>query len=364
MPSKAHNALISAAKDLLARRWEALEADAGQCDLSAAISKAVRRAVNSSTKSYRYVLPTQILAKATDEKLDCRCVQEGSDLTGSFDARTICRRVIVPFDRENHDVLGGSSDPYVNNPLRIQEITPAQRAALRNKKDFDALCDVLKYVEDHPQEACFVLDEVLRQIRDRLSRTRIIYPVPNRVSLKQVRDMSHQFLSDRTGGRRKQAVSAALFRALGAHLGLWNSVQSAHINAADRSTGNVADLTCIGAGGETILAVEVKDRRLALHQVQDKLPAARQAAIRELLFLVNGGAERRDQAAIDDLLDREFSTGQNIYIVEFTTFEEAAFVLLGEGGRRVFLKEVGAALDETRAEFQDRTAWRDLLSAL
>ena len=89
-----------------------------------AIQEAIQNSINSTTKSYRYVLPTQLLAKLIDNTLDCRCIQESSNLSGSFDARSFCKKVTVPFDRENHSVLGGSGDPYVNNPLRISAIIP------------------------------------------------------------------------------------------------------------------------------------------------------------------------------------------------------------------------------------------------
>ena len=50
--------------------------------------KAVHASVNSSTKTYRYVLP-QILSKLADPSLDSHCLQALRGGQGAFDARTV-----------------------------------------------------------------------------------------------------------------------------------------------------------------------------------------------------------------------------------------------------------------------------------
>jgi hypothetical protein len=81
--------------------------------------KAVSTSVNSSTKTFRYVLPTQLLSKLADPSLDSRCLQSQRGGQGAFDARSVAKLVIAPFDQNNENVLGGSEDPYVSNPLRV-----------------------------------------------------------------------------------------------------------------------------------------------------------------------------------------------------------------------------------------------------
>ena len=111
--------------ELLDRRWnflsKKLESEAFVEPLSEEHSRIKRLIVESLTgriKSYHYVLPTQLLAKCVDPKLDCHSLQTAYNKRGSFDARTIAHGVLVPFDQSNHRVLGGSAEPYVNNPLR------------------------------------------------------------------------------------------------------------------------------------------------------------------------------------------------------------------------------------------------------
>src|SRR5579863_2057347 len=116
---------LQEARQRLRAEWNSIQAGESQLPadvLPTKISEAISRSIDSATKTYRYVLPTQLLAKLVDADLDCRCIQVGSGLKNSFDARSVCHEVIVPFDRENHGVLGGSAEPYLNNPLRIPAI--------------------------------------------------------------------------------------------------------------------------------------------------------------------------------------------------------------------------------------------------
>lgn len=359
------NELVDRCSEELHRLWiEPLSTSSVNSSLPIEIQEAIERSINSATKTYRYVLPTQTLAKLVDPSLNSRFLQEGSGLPGSFDARSLCHKVVVPFDRENHNVLGGAPEPYVNNPLRIGSLHKDHRGAQKNKSGFDDLCSVVDYLESNSDGAGEVLKFILLAIRRRLELVDIVYPVPNRVSLVQTITILNSFLESRTGGLRLQAVSVALFRTIGRQFSVFERVNASRINAADASTGSSADLSCVDADGQVVLAVEVKDQELKLRHVQDKLPAVREQGVRELLFL---STSEPSSAAIEELSDvqqREFVTGQNIYLVSFHRFSESCLVLFGESGRREFLIQIGIALDETKADLIHRQAWRDLLGTL
>ncbi len=348
----------------LASEWLFVNTGAVPTGVDAAVRDAVHRSINSRTKTYRYVLPTQLLSKLARPELDCRSVQAGSGLAGAFDARSICHGVIVPFDRENHNVLGGSAEPYLNNPLRIPAIQPAARPAQKDKDGFDDLMKVLDYAQAHPQKIVGLVREVLNAVKDRLAMVSITYPVPNRASLQQTRATVRDFLNDRTGGLRLQAVAVAIFRVIGIRFHLFNEVRAGNVNAADASTRSAADLECVDESGAIVMAVEVKDRQLELRHIQDKLPAAREKGIRELLFLVQGGAADDDAQRVTDAIGREFVTGQNLYVLEWEEFMGSCLVLFGEAGRREFLQQVGREMDVQKADIKHRRRWAALLATI
>lgn len=173
------------ASEILERTWSEICSLAEQGQLQDwldddTLIESIRGAINSTAKSFRYVLPTQVIAKLADSSLDCRCLQAARGGSGAFDARTIAHRVVVPFDQANDRVLGGSPEPYVNNPLRVPEVSASYRSAQRNPTDWDYLCHVLSAVEQRQNEefTSLVLKQVLTEVYRRLSQIRVVYPTP------------------------------------------------------------------------------------------------------------------------------------------------------------------------------------------
>lgn len=322
----------------------------------------IRDCLRSTSLTYHYVLPTQLLAKAVNQALDAHALQAAYPGAGAFDARTIAHDVIVPFDRENERVLGGSPEPYVNNPLRVPGITSEYRGQQKNKADWDKLVAVLDAVQSNPDHAFVrqVLDQVLFEIYRMLGNVAVVYPTPNRISLDQTNHLVQQYLSAKSGGERMEAVCTALFRVIGREFGVFDEVKRDKVNAPDAASGMSADIECWQGGRITLLA-EVKDRELTLIQLDTKLDVARARQISEILFIAEQGKAVGGGGAIDARILSEFTSGQNVYVVRFADFALGILILLGEGGRVRFLREVGMELDRVNARIEHRRAWADLL---
>ncbi|MBU5439808.1 restriction endonuclease, SacI family [Tissierella sp. MSJ-40] len=104
--------------------------------------------LNNTHLTYKYILFTAILAKATDESINPLCLQVKSELPGAYDARSICHKVIVPFEMEVlQKALGGSNEPFLNKPARFPELS--KNNAVRRGNDqriLNALCDFLPQI--------------------------------------------------------------------------------------------------------------------------------------------------------------------------------------------------------------------------
>lgn len=364
--------LAVASAAILNRLWMDINNLAGQGTLEDALDDgplrdAIRQSINSGTKTYRYVLPTQLVAKLADASVDCRSVQVAGGRPGAFDARSICDKVIVPFDRGNNAVLGGSAEPYVNNPLRVPEITPQYSSQQKDKAGWSALCLVLDRIEVTQDIGLAenIFRQILIEIHRRLALVEVTYPVPRRTSLEGCSAVVAGFLADGSGGDRPQAVISALFRALGVRFGLYSEVRRGHTNTADVSSGQVADLECIAGNGEIVMAVEVKDKALTVTQMQDKLPRMREQHVSEIFSIALRGLQPAAEGSISALVAKEFASGQNIYVFDdFASFLKATLALLGEDGRRQFLATIGLELDVYRSDIVHRRAWADLLSQI
>jgi len=211
------------AKKILDYLWLRILAESETGELSfriknSDIQRKIEQAMTSSIKSYHYVLPTQILAKLVDPGLDCRCVQKKHAGEGSFNARSLCKFVIVPFDRKINNVLGGSPEPYVNKPLRVESVTSDKASDQRNKDDWMALVDVLEWVQNNSDQTENIFLFVLQCIYNKLNIMHIEYSIPERVSHKQVIEAISGFLSESSGGDRIEVLATALFRTIGAIL--------------------------------------------------------------------------------------------------------------------------------------------------
>ena len=63
------------------------------------ICKNIETILHGSHKTYKYILITQLLAKSVNEQINALAIQSGAPLEGAFDARSLCHKVIVPFER-------------------------------------------------------------------------------------------------------------------------------------------------------------------------------------------------------------------------------------------------------------------------
>lgn len=319
----------------------------------------IKNSINSNTKSYRYVLPTQLLAKMVDVDLDSRSLMMRSDLEGAFDPRSLCKDIIVPFDANNENVLGGSQDPYVSKPLRHPTLALDIIAELRDKEGWKTLCSILNEIETK-KDTVFtekVFKQTLLEIYHRLSTMRVRYPIPQRVSLTITTDLVEKFLELPSGGEHPVVITYSLFKTIGELFNLYDDIQRAKINASDSSTGMVSDIQCLSKG-EIILSIEVKDTDLTILQIKSKLKDARAQQVANLLFIAQ--REIINEKEIDSFIEHEFSSGQNIYVFNILDFMTPILVLLDEGGRKKFLINICDTLDEY-SEIKSRQIWSKLL---
>jgi len=357
---------IDRCREILGETWKKVSQQNFRPSLAESdLAEAISRCINSRTKTYRYVLPTQLVAKLSDGSLDSRCVQASRGGRGAFDARSVCQKVIVKFDKDNERVLGGSPEPYVNNPLRVPEVTARYRPQQKDRKGWDDLCRILDRVEKEqsPEFTRALFEQALFEVFKRLSKMRITYPVPRRISYDRTVTLIEDFLGVPSGGDRPQAVASALLEAVGEKFGLYTEVRRSKITAADRASGQIADIECYDSTG-LVMVVEVKDRELIINHIRDKLPDARSRGVSEILFLIQRGIREANGDEIAKLLEREFAVGQNIYILPLNIFMPSLLVLLGEDGRIDFLKRVGKTLDKYGSAIQHRRAWAELMSRI
>lgn len=327
-------------------------------------SDAVGALVNHDQVAIRFCLPTQLLGKLTDHALDALSLQKGDGSDNRWDPRGFASRVIVPWNRKNQSVLGGSGDPYVGNPLRRPRIDSGLDQ-MDDRAAWDALVEVLQDVQDRndPEHTKRIFLETLAAIRERLAELSFLYVIPSRVSLAQTKNLALAFLSEKSGGDRGLALAAALFETLKERLNVYHEVRRGMINAADAATGAVGDLECLDAAGNIRVAVEVKERRLKTEDIHSAVAKAREFNVKELIFCSEGFVTAEADAT-QRAIDSAWASGTNVYQVTIDGLLMYTLPILGEEGVKSFVTHVGWQLDRFNTQPRHRKAWKALLDKL
>ena len=97
----------------------------------------VRNVLCGPHKTFRYMLFTGLLAAVSDKNLHPRCLQVNARVPGAFDARSLCQKVVVPFEKKMlNGRLGASNEPFANKSARfdmIKKTTTSERGRIRKR---------------------------------------------------------------------------------------------------------------------------------------------------------------------------------------------------------------------------------------
>lgn len=325
----------------------------------------IDRLINSRFVSIRYCLPTQLLGKLTDEKLDCLCLQKGSgEDESSWDPRSFASKVIVPWVIENQSVLGTSTDPYVSKPLRKRRIE-GMPGNVKGKQEWILLFHILSDVEkrNSKEYTRTKLIQTLRSIHLRFANLTFEYSIPERISIEQTINLITNYLSESSGGDRGLSVAAGLFTTFGKYFKLYKEVKRDVINASDKSTGLTSDIECLDENGNLRLAIEVKERNITLTDIRSSVLKARKATLREFLFNAPG-INKAEEKQVSDLISKTWASGTNIYQLSIEELIKVGLSLTGEAGRRDFIRNVGIQLDRFNTQPINRKRWKELLEEI
>jgi hypothetical protein len=248
------------------------------------LRKKIEQLVNSKIEAFRYALLTQTLAKVVDAEKNCLSLQVTSS-PRSFDARSFCKEVVVPFEGEKLDnILGGSKDPYVSKPLRHEEISLNVIEHIKDKEGWKTLYDVLIEIEKDEKLAIGVLKQVLLEIRKRLLRKPLELPSIPALTVDQLREIMVSHLAKPSEGARPQVVVYALLKTFNERTRTYAEITTAKATAPDSHAGRVADIECRNERGDLKLAVCVTDV-LDTKKVEDELQKATRNKVKNLLLV-------------------------------------------------------------------------------
>lgn len=225
--------------------------------------------------TFRYIVVTNLLAKATDPKIHARALQAGSKLKGAFDSRSVCHKVLVPFERNNlNNILGGSNEPYLNKPARYVEVS--KKNSVRNGNDKRLLGILFELLEDVNLNASLAFGYLVKALWVLQRHSQKIKAQTKAISLATNKDVLFKvkrFLDTSCEGQSAALIADILFELLFKKVNSQANVSSHPVNQSGKSSNEVLDID-ISIGNRIICAFEVKDKKVFITDMRHMVKKA------------------------------------------------------------------------------------------
>lgn len=309
--------------------------------------------------TYRYVLMTALLAKAVDARANPLSLQAGANLDGAYDARSLCHKVFVPFERQFLDSgLGGSNEPFLNKPARFTHIS--RENAVRGGNDrqtLELLCRLLPQVTTLA-EARACLTDAIRFVLKRVAAAKTLAGAS--VAIHSSRREILNFTKELT---LKSFEGETCSLAVGALLDIWGTgywpefvVEVHPVNECGASSNQISDIDAY-VRKSLAITMEVKDKLFSTFDVQHAVKKVRKASFDTLVFV------KGPNATLTDGDERVLVAGygaENFFLKIFTVMElsEVLVSLMTPTSSSQFLKALlhhaaaARAKDETLRHIQ------------
>ncbi len=244
---------------------------------------AIQEILTAKDVTYKYILITGLLGKLTNPQTHPRALQARSALPGAYDARSLCHRVVVSFEKTKGNLFGLSNEPFLNKPARHPE-HDKDNPQLKNKRLAGLTHDLLEAA--HAARSSQVEAMLVSALR--IARDQMTDPVAASAHIQSnylhVVNFVRTFLEDTNGGSRLVSV-------VGTFLTLLNPKGSVKIyppTYSDKFAKTVGDIEV--RSGEALVSVyECKHRPLTLDDIRHGIKKAKEHGIPEYGFVHAAG---------------------------------------------------------------------------
>ncbi len=256
--------------------------------LSDEIAATITSVLKGSHKTYRYILVNALLAKATNKDVNALSLQKGDGKNGKFDARTLCHKVIVPFEKlKLQGCLGDSNEPFLNKPARFVSLSSSNAVrAGKDRETLESLISILSQITTSEQayeylkSAMVVLKENHEEYLKKFSVGDALIDVSEFSQL--VLDYIYKITDHTIEGEVCPLVVAELEQL---YLGMDYKVVPHKVNESGSSSKEVGDIDVFDSEGTLVNAIEVKDKTFSVQDVIHAVSKFRQANLTSSLFV-------------------------------------------------------------------------------
>jgi hypothetical protein len=247
----------------------------------------IRTIIQGKHLTFRYMLVTGLLGKATNPNINALALQAGADVEGAYDARSLCHGVVVPLERQLlNSLLGGSNEPFLNKPARFPMISSSN--AVRAGKDKELLLilhKVLSEVETSEQAFNSLCTAMLYTIERQTARSGLLPQLSESADshLKTI-EFIDAFVTRSIEGQVAAIVAGTILSIYFDQFEGFEVIVHS-VNQSGASSNEVADID-IKKNGKIFVVFEVKDKQFSEQDVDHAAFKASQYGLNSITFII------------------------------------------------------------------------------
>lgn len=303
----------------------------------------IQTVILGSHLTYRYILVTGLLAKATDSRVNPLALQANAPVEGAYDARSLCHSVIVGkvegFFLEGK--LGASNEPFLNKPARYMTHSPENPVRRGNDRIIQQLSIEVLQAATTQTIAYEMLVIALYFTLQR--KNRVVIPTSIDFNF-------HKVIYDLTS-HPCDGESCAIASALSLHLfgEQRDWIIKAHpVNQAGSSSKEILDID-VYQNGRAFLSIEVKDKPFNSQDVSHAVSKAFAAGVSKVMFLKGPraiGVGFDEYIAIEDAVKK----GVSLSFSDVMTFAVTCYSLSPPSNNERIISFLNDILKDIRAK--------------
>ena len=352
------------AREILNREWNQVQNNDKHNYLeNEFISEKIGEVLNSSQLTYKYILVTNVLAKATNADIHYRAMQAQWNHPGAYNARSLGHQVLVEWEKDHGERLGGSNEPFLNKPARYPDFS--MENSYRSEKAHTRLYDLLENLEEKTESGKIDPVDVLRHTLYEISQLEpqtIDFTPLSDTPYQPLRNRVEEYIQQSGGGERLAAVTAGIMNAYYTHTdGEKWTVEAEHANVPDEFSDAAGDVEVFRGDDDLVRAIEVKDKPTERSDIQHAITKAQENELAEYLYVVGDGFRNATerQGAMEEV--------ENAPVEIILVYPDELLNLLKfveDAGRKQFSESVGEYLNKMRASKQNKENWDELMGEL
>lgn len=238
--------------------------------------------------TYRYIMFTALVAKASNHSIDILSLQAGDNSDGAYDARSIAKDVIYVFQKSMlGDILDGkNNDPLVNKPGRFERLSKDNSVAGGDPaKALEKLCADFPSIQTSTEaRECvdYIVSMLLAEKKEREKQKELFGKKSTGINLFKTQKFINDLLDQGFGGASLVIVTTALYHFL--FNGNDFSIVPHPVNQPGSSPRQFSDVD-VFQNDKPFMGTELKDKPFTINDVERAAQSSSKVGASSLLFV-------------------------------------------------------------------------------